>query len=195
MPSPIAHGAVVLILRAIVARQDRLRLAVRARPAFLYAAAVGTLLAPDIDFLLERVFHYRVLWHGGATHSLVVGILFGLLFVVLCRSWYGAAFPWRAGSLVGIACAWSHPVMDMATWGRGVRVLWPFSSERYTTVTLFFGAHHAQPYAWKLHLITLVTELLFVAALWWLTRGFSRHTNGSAPRRRIGAPEGAAYGE
>jgi hypothetical protein len=62
-------------------------------------------------------------------------------------------------------------------------------------VTLFFGARHSQPFAWKLHLITLSTELIFVAAIWWLTRTSRHRMQGPSPARRIDAPEGAACGE
>jgi len=195
MPSPIAHSGIVMIVRAVVARHGALRRAIRTHPAFFYAAAVGTLLIPDVDFLLRAVFAQPVLRHGGATHSLLVGVLFGLLFAMLCRARYGATFPAAVGALIGIGCAWSHAVIDMATWGRGVLLLWPFSFERYSTVTLFFGARHSLLFAWKLHLITLSTELLFVTALWGLTRGFWRRTDGTSGGPQIDAPEGAAYGE
>jgi LexA-binding, inner membrane-associated putative hydrolase len=195
MPSPIAHSAVALTARALIVRHDTLRRAVAARPRFFYGAVVATLLAPDVDFLLGEVFHDPALWHGGATHSLVGGVLFGLMFLLACRIWYGATFPKVAGLLVGTACAWSHALMDMATWGRGVRILWPFSLERHTTVTLFFGAHHSQPLAWKLHLITLVTESLFVIVLWWFTRRVLLRASRSASSERLQTPEGATCGE
>ena len=50
-------------------------------------------------------------------------------------------------------------------------MLWPFSSERIGLPwPLFFGVRHSQPYALHLHLVTLVTELLFAAVIWKVSR-------------------------
>jgi membrane-bound metal-dependent hydrolase YbcI (DUF457 family) len=111
-----------------------------------------------------------MLRHGGATHSLCAGLLLGLLFAVVCRIRYGPSLPFGAALYIGIGCAWSHVLMDMATWGGGVMLLWPFSEERYAVMPLFYGARHSQLHAWRLHLITLTTELLFAGAIWMIAR-------------------------
>ena len=110
--------------------------------------------------------------HGVATHSLAGGVLFGVLFTVACRLRYGAGLPLAPVLGIGVGCAWMHALMDIATAGGGVALLWPFSDDRYRIVPLFFGARHSQPTAWRLHLVTLLTELLFVIPLWWVTRRF-----------------------
>lgn len=174
MPSPIAHGSLVFLVRAITARHDGLRLAIGQRPVFLYVAALVTLWAADIDFAVRLLSNRASLEHGGGTHSLAAGVLFGLVFAAVCRLRYGAALPLAPVLAIGIGCALAHPMMDMATWQGGVMLLWPISSERFATIPLFVGARHSQPTAWRLHLVTLGTELLFVVPLWWLMRRFWR---------------------
>jgi hypothetical protein len=192
MPSPVAHGSLILVVRALAGRHTGLRQAIDSRSLFFYVAALVILWAPDIDFLLRLFVPGRGVWgHGGATHSLVSGLLFGFLFAVACRMYYGPAIPMVAASIVGTACAWSHALMDMATYGRGVSLLWPFLDERFTTVTLFFGARHSQPTAWRLHLITLASELLTIAAVWLLLQFAARRrrtVTGQAPCN--GSPSG-----
>lgn len=187
MPSPVAHGSLVLVVSALVGRHDRLRQAVADAPAFFYLAALAALWAPDVDFLLRLLIDDPALRHGGATHSLAIGVAVGVVFTGACRARYGAAFPTTLGFGIGAACAWAHALMDMATWGSGVMLLWPFSVDRYRTVPLFFGARHSQPGAWELHLVTLLTELLFIAALWWVVRHFvirHKHPQSTAVRSR-----------
>ena len=174
MPSPIAHSCLVLVARALTERHGGLRCVLDGRSVFFYITVVATLCAPDIDFLVRALSDHPSLVHGGATHSLCVGVLFGCLFAVVCRIRYGPELPVAPVLGIGIGCAWAHALMDIATWGSGAMLLWPFSGEKYTTLPLFFGARHSQPTAWNLHLITLTTELLFVVLVWRLTRGSCR---------------------
>ena len=56
--------------------------------------------------------------------------------------------------------------MDFLTVTRGSMLLWPFSSERVSPpVHLFYGLGWSHGVASELHLVTLVTELAFVAIL------------------------------
>jgi membrane-bound metal-dependent hydrolase YbcI (DUF457 family) len=172
-----------LLARVAAERHVALRRTIGARPAFFYAAAVVTLWAADIDFLLREVVDSPLVRHGGATHSLVVGVLFGVLFTSACRLWYGAALPLLPVLGIGVGCAWAHPLMDMATHGGGAMVWWPFSAERHSApFPVFYGARHSQPMAVDLHALTLVTELLFVAPLWWVSERLRRPVpTGPAP--------------
>ena len=166
----------VFVVRVFAARHGRLRDAVTARPVFLYSAALAALWAPDVDFGLRLVSDASAWQHGGATHSLAAGLVIGLAMAAACRMHYGRALPLMPVLGVGIACAWAHAAMDMATVGDGVMLLWPFSTEQFATMPLFFGARHSQPTAWRLHLVTLVTELLFVIPVWWAARRLSSRT-------------------
>lgn len=170
MPSPVAHGSAAFLVRAFTARHDRLRRAVSHQPLFFYAATVATLWTADLDFVLRVFSDHPGFQHGGATHSLCAGVLFGVVFAIACRLRYGAVLPLAPVLAIGIGCAWTHTLMDMATWRGGVMLLWPLSDQEYATIPLFFGARHSQLTAWRLHLVTLATELLFVLPLWWLTK-------------------------
>jgi membrane-bound metal-dependent hydrolase YbcI (DUF457 family) len=174
MPSPVAHGSLVFLVRAFAARHQAVRRAVGARPLFLSAAALAALWAPDIDFGLRLLSANLAFAHGGATHSLAAGVVFGLIVAAACRWWYGRRLPLLPVLAVGTACAWAHALMDMATAGDGVMLLWPMSEQQFTTIPVFVGARHSQPLAWRLHLVTLFTELLFVVPIWWAARRLSR---------------------
>jgi len=169
MPTPIAHSAVWIIGRKWAPRwlsipNDRDRLHGFA------AASVGLLVWPDCDFLLSRLTNVPAFAHGGATHSLLAGALAAAAYAAFCR-W---ALRIRAGALplfiVGLALAWSHPLMDVVTYRGGVQLFWPFSETEIIGPPLFYGARHSQPEAWPLHLITLSTELAFAGLLAAMSR-------------------------
>jgi inner membrane protein len=94
--------------------------------------ALATLsLAPDLDVLGFRlgVPYEAPFGHRGATHSLLGALAFG----GLC-----AALPGRGGAsrlrtfLVAWVVVTTHGLLDALTdGGRGVAILWPFSSTRY----------------------------------------------------------------
>jgi membrane-bound metal-dependent hydrolase YbcI (DUF457 family) len=173
VPSPIAHSSLVLVVAAFTKCHRKLSKVINGQAFFFYAAAVVTLCVQDLDFLVRIIHNHPSLAHGGATHSLCTGVFIGMIFAIACRIRYGTSLPIGPTLTVGIGCAWAHTLLDAATWGRGVMFLWPFSTERYVSpIPLFFGGHHSQPLAWKLHLVTLSTELLFAGLLWWLTRRF-----------------------
>lgn len=175
MPSPLAHGSLVVLVRAVALRHARLHRSLPERPRFLLAAALAALWAPDLDFALRVVSDHPLLAHGGATHSLAGGACIGVLFACACCVFYGRSVPFVPLLCIGVACGWSHSLMDLATWGgRGVMILWPFTDERFSTWPLFFGAHRSEPWAWHLHFATLLTELLFGAVVWHVARRLSR---------------------
>ena len=146
----------------------------RHRRLAFYAAIVFALCAPDLDFLaVLLVGKSRIVDHGAFTHSLLAGLIFGCVFAAgsrllvkleVVRLW-----------AIGCGCYWMHLLMDVATRGGGVMLLWPFSYERIALpIPLFYGAHHSQPLEWKLHLITLANDVGFAALVWivawWLTK-------------------------
>lgn len=174
MPSPLAHASVVFLAGPAipVTRPGRVL-----PPAGWSAAIVLMLCLPDIDFLLGRVTGLEVLGHGGALHSLLFGVVAGVVFGAAASLATGR----RAGAdfarwvLIGTACVWSHLAMDFFTRGGGVMLFWPLWNERIGSPwPLFYGAHHSQPFAFHLHAITLSTELAFAAVLWLLARRRAR---------------------
>lgn len=183
MPSPLAHGSLVLLARPLLGPERTDRLTRHQRWA-LYGMVVFALWAPDLDFLFLLLPEHPLLGHGKITHSLAAALLFTPLFVWICRGVWRIDLSMRTLAMLGFACYLSHIVMDYFTAGGGVMFAWPSSTERFASpVPLFFGAEHSQLLAWRLHLITLVTELAFVAVVWgvaiWIAQ---RRVVPAAPR-------------
>ena len=183
MPSPIAHSSLVLLAPALL-RGGGWETLLRKQRLILYGAIVFALCAPDLDFLTVLLLgESDVIGHGAFGHSFLVGAIFACFFAVACRLLVKLDLVrlW----VIGCACYWAHLLMDVATRGSGVMLLWPFSYERFALpIPLFYGAHHSHPLAWKLHLITLANDLGFAAvvgiAAWLLTRGRRRPASTAA---------------
>lgn len=119
MPSLVGHFTVPLAVRVA-----------RMLPPRLLAVGLAASMLPDADTagMLLGVPHDALLGHRGITHSVAFALAVALL---------AAAFaPWlrtsvkQAGLLV-LACALSHPLLDMLTnGGPGVMIGWPLSSAR-----------------------------------------------------------------
>jgi inner membrane protein len=100
-------------------------------PRPLLLAGVVAAVLPDLDVLAFRfgLSYAHELGHRGASHSLVMAVVLGLLALVLAprlRASKRATF-----SFVTVAAA-SHGLLDMLTnGGLGVALAWPFSQARY----------------------------------------------------------------
>jgi inner membrane protein len=123
MPSIITHVAVPLALR--------LGLGGNVIPARLLACgAIGSML-PDLDVVGMRlgVAYASDFGHRGFTHSLCFAALVALAGASLYRR-LRARF--LGAFLFLFAAVASHGLLDTFTnGGRGVEVLWPWTSERY----------------------------------------------------------------
>jgi inner membrane protein len=101
-------------------------------PRLRWMVGLATLsLAPDLDVIGFRfgIRYAEPFGHRGATHSLLVAALGGLLVAFLARE----TTPRRASfALVCAVLLASHGLLDTLTdGGLGVALLWPFSNERY----------------------------------------------------------------
>ena len=122
MPTILSHMAAPLALRLGLGKQV-------ISPRLLMAGLAASVL-PDLDVLAFRfgIPYADAFGHRGASHSLAVALLLGLL-----AAWM--ASPLRAGRVVAFAfvafSAASHGAFDMLTnGGHGVALWWPWSSER-----------------------------------------------------------------
>lgn len=130
-------------------------------PRLLVVTAVFSLL-PDIDSAIGFLTGDFGRFHNNATHSLIAGAFFSLIFAALMwwRGRQGFLY-WFAVAMVSYSL---HIMMDAATVSRGVMALWPFTDTRYLfPVTLFYGLHWSDGWLSIRHLWTLLTELLFLA--------------------------------
>jgi inner membrane protein len=123
MPSIFTHVAVPLALR--------LGLGGKVVPARLAACgAVGSML-PDLDVLGLRlgVPYVSDYGHRGFTHSLFFAAVLALVGACFYRRLRARFF---AALLFLFAAVASHGLLDTLTnGGRGVELLWPWTSERY----------------------------------------------------------------
>jgi membrane-bound metal-dependent hydrolase YbcI (DUF457 family) len=161
MSSPIAHTAVGYLFW---------RKARGEFPLARHAAAFILLsLIPDFDALPGILSGDLYRYHNNLSHSLFAGAA-AALFIGLAA---GAA---RAGKVrtwagYGLLCYWTHVLMDYLTVGRGVMLFWPLSSERHVSpLTVFYGLHWSEGLWSSHHIYTVLTESLFVGALFLLLR-------------------------
>ena len=170
MSSPIAHGAVVLLAWPVL--RDRAAGRAGWRRAAIIVALLAAAVAPDLDIVLGLVTQNGAFaGHGGAAHSLMVGVGVAVVFALACRALIGVR-----GFLVGLLLDWSHILIDMCTRGRGVKALWPFVDDRVgLAVWLFYGVRYSSPEApWHVHLMTLANDGAFLLLVWLAARTLIR---------------------
>lgn len=167
MPSPIAHSGVALALWPMLREDHRHPGAPRNR-RILAGMLVFMVCGADVDFIPHVVLDPPSIFrHGGATHSLLTGMVAATLFAVGSRALVSAS--WLRLWIVGCLAWWVHILLDFFTPGGGVMVLWPITDERFVSpISLFWGAQHSQPFAFHQHVITLLTEIPFVLLMWWI---------------------------
>ncbi len=122
MPSALSHPAVPLALALALGSR-------RVPPRLLIAGMVAAVL-PDADALGFRlgIPYESALGHRGASHSLLMAGLLGLLAALAAPTLRTPR--WSAALFVAL-CTASHGLLDMATnGGHGVALWWPFSEER-----------------------------------------------------------------
>jgi inner membrane protein len=95
----------------------------------LLFAALAAL--PDLDVLLVALgaADGGAIGHRGASHSLAMAVLIGLLAAVIARR---AGWPRLRTALAAGAAVASHTVLDLlGARGKGLAVLWPLSAHRF----------------------------------------------------------------
>lgn len=178
MPSPLAHGAVALALWPVL-RRSMPNASLTQRASVAGMLLLGTLGA-DLDIPLGFVATGEAFeMHGGATHSLFAGAVFGVIFALVCRRL--ANMRWMSLAVIGASAWWSHVLLDAFTPGRGVAIFWPLVTDRFNApVAMFYGVRHSDPLAWQHHLLTITTEMPFVIAMCLLGMFISRRLQSRA---------------
>ena len=175
MPSPIAHLATGIATYQIATHwySKAGGKSVAASRDLLLLATVYSML-PDVDAILGILSGDFGRYHNNVTHSFTAGVIAALL----ATWWYHCRVrrqnlqrtqrQWAKVGLwflVALLCYTLHILMDAATIGRGVLLLWPYSSERIQLPIIFYGVRWSEGgFAWQ-HLWTLFTELTFTAIL------------------------------
>jgi membrane-bound metal-dependent hydrolase YbcI (DUF457 family) len=171
MPSPIAHlaaGYVIYRIQKQFAKHTETSTR-KASLGMLIATAVFSML-PDADAIAGLLFSDMLAFHNNLTHSLVAGLIVGLVTG-------GGIWAWkRRGFLrwftLATVCYTTHVLLDYCTQGRGVMLLWPFSSDRYTApFSLFVGVRWDSGLLDIAHVWTIANELLFALVMLLVVRG------------------------
>lgn len=151
-------------------------------------AVLFALMAPDLDAAAGFVTGQGVgRFHNGLTHSLLCAPVFGCVFALIGRpiARCKGRLLFRLGSVAYL----SHIVLDLFNArGRGVQLFWPLSETRFASpVPLFYGVIHSVDAPWSVHLVTIVNELLFAAAV-WIACVWRRRRGSPMPKRPPSVP-------
>jgi len=162
LPSPLVHGTLGYLTYRVVAPRVGGSSARTGVNWPVLAAIIALSIAHDFDFVLGfflgDVSHYHNHFMSSALVGLIVAAAVGGFAALRSRAggwvWFGVA----------LFCYQLHIILDFFTNGRGVMLLWPWSTERLSSpVSLFYGAHWSQGWLSYRHLVTLITEGLFVS--------------------------------
>lgn len=164
MPSPIAHSGMGYVIYKLYANKAQQKSASIILKTVLIGLSVVLSLFPDLDVILGVIYGNIDNFHNGISHSLIVGLMVAV--GIACLAWvvlrWGFIF-WFVFALLSYEL---HVVMDFFTVGRGVMLFWPFSSERFfPPFMLFYGMRRSEGLVSFHHIITLLTETLFVIFL------------------------------
>lgn len=171
MPSPIAHGSLAIPARAALGAETG-----GVRGLMVWGLLLFACVAPDVDIAISWARTGRPFAeHGSYSHSLLLAPVFGVLFACAMRVISPGVRTGRA-VLVGTLLYALHVMMDLVTMGsRGVSLFWPIVPERIASpFGIFVGVEHSD---WKrvdLHLLTIVTELVFGLVVCAVTKAVVR---------------------
>ena len=163
MPSPIAHTVVgYLVYRAARERLPNYkRWHVGPLPLLLGIAVLFSVL-PDVDAVFGILAGDFGRFHNNGTHSLVLA--FAIALLVAGAIWFRLRKGFLSWFFICFFSYASHVLMDFFTLGgRGVMLLWPFTTNRYdSSFKLFYGVRWSNGFFAIEHLWTILTEVGFV---------------------------------
>jgi len=181
MASPLTHIAVGYSLFRI-ARPRFSELTGKCKTLVLLCGGLGAAVVVDADAALGVLHHDLASYHNQQSHSLLAAIIAGIGVGYLGRTLTGCDL--RRWLVLGLAGALSHVLIDFLTIGRGVQLLWPFTSARFaSSFPLFYGLRWSEGIWSTSHLVTLANEVPILVGLLWLVR------------RAAGPHEGNGVGE
>ena len=166
MPSPLSHSAVGVAGFFLWRHRGKNR-SRPTREEFLgLLAFVGLSILPDLDagvgIALGNMARYHNNFAGTPGFGLAVALALSTVAWAFRRSAFRPVF-----SLTFLLYS-LHVLMDFFTVGRGVMVFWPISGERIQPpFHLFYGLRWSDGIFSERHLITLASELCFLAVLFF----------------------------
>jgi membrane-bound metal-dependent hydrolase YbcI (DUF457 family) len=172
MPSPISHiAAGIIIYRSLPAEQRQKFPGRMFRFPFLALIILGVSLLPDMDALLGILTGDMGSYHNQGSHSLFTGLIVAIVLGLILRWWFKGKYLFWVGLL--FASYTAHLFLDMLTNGRGIMLLWPFSTERFLSpVLLFYGLRWSHG-LWSItHMWTVISEVVFWGVVFGLAHRF-----------------------
>ncbi len=170
MPSPIAHVSISLILYRLLWRERSTGVPSRERIGMLIFVLLMSIL-PDIDSIAGILFGNFGKYHNQYTHSMLfAGVVFAVVYLVAraFKCLQTVRLATMAFVLVMI-----HLGMDWVTDGRGLKLLWPFTVERFRSpFLLFFGVKWSDGLFSTNHIITILNEVLVVGLVYLMVPWF-----------------------
>jgi hypothetical protein len=167
MPSPIAHLAAGAALWGIWDqwRPATARPVSPARRVLELGGFLGASMLPDLDAVAGVLTGDLYNFHNQEMHSFAAGLVAALLFAVLLGRKYPRHFSppvfW-----ITLVSYWLHLLMDAVTYGRGLRLFWPFRTERIPPpVEVFGGLRWSEGLWYRGHWITVGEESVFALLL------------------------------
>jgi membrane-bound metal-dependent hydrolase YbcI (DUF457 family) len=174
MPSPISHiAAGIIIYRSLPADQRQSNKVKFFQLPVLVLIILFMSLLPDVDSVLGFITGDMGNYHNQASHSLFIGAAAALLFGLILRWWLKGKLLFWFGLLFASYAV--HLFLDMLTIGRGIKLLWPFSDERFLSpVLLFYGLRWSHG-LWSItHIWTVVSEIGFWSIVFGLAHWFQK---------------------
>lgn len=161
MPSPIAHMSAGYVLFAFLRRHlSPAVTGVTGRGLALLAIFLFFSLLPDLDAVPGALSGDMGRYHNQWSHSIVAAIglsalLAGAIYALKRKGFWG----WLA---LFSSCYGIHILLDTLTYGRGCRIFWPFTAERFSFEHSFFaGLRWSEGVFAPNHIWTAIEELSF----------------------------------
>lgn len=165
MPSPLTHLAAGALIAVFNQRIKGLAGIFAAWKLWLVCLLFS--MAPDFDVAIGILMNDMPSYHNQASHSIFFGLGACVLLLPLTRK----ALPeWGAGKAYALSagCYCLHLALDWMTYGRGVKLCWPFLDDRFRApFELFRGVRWSEGVISASHVDTVMNELavLMVAAV------------------------------
>jgi inner membrane protein len=160
MPSPLAHLAAGSAFAFFTGKTGNLRTSWR-----IWAVCLGFSMAPDADAVLGILQGSLAVFHNQFSHSLGFGIVLCAACLPLTRRML-PGWNVRGVFTLTIVCFGTHLLFDWMTYGRGVMLMWPFSSARFQSpVQVFHGLRWSEGVFSSTHLDTLINESSVIACV------------------------------
>ncbi len=167
MPSPIAHLAMGTALWSLwdSRRAGLSKPVTRLGRVTGFVAFLGASMLPDLDVIPGVLTGDLYGFHNQEMHSLFAGLMVALLAGLLFGRLRHRRF---AGDIFAVTfVSYSlHLLMDLLTYGRGVRLFWPLYAERIPApVEVFGGLRWSEGIWYAGHWVTVGEESVFALLL------------------------------